>query len=34
MSVLLNKDSRIIIQGFTGREGTFHSELMIEYGSK
>ncbi|HOF20800.1 MAG TPA: succinate--CoA ligase subunit alpha [Bacteroidales bacterium] len=34
MSVLLNKDSRIIIQGFTGREGTFHSALMIEYGSK
>ena len=34
MSVLLNKDSRIIVQGFTGSEGTFHAEQMIEYGSK
>ncbi|MGB4292091.1 MAG: succinate--CoA ligase subunit alpha [Bacteroidales bacterium] len=34
MSILLNKDSRIIIQGFTGSEGTFHSLQMIEYGSK
>jgi len=33
MSVLVNKDSRIIIQGFTGNEGTFHSEQMIEYGT-
>lgn len=33
MSVLLNKDSRIIVQGFTGSEGTFHAELMIKYGS-
>lgn len=33
MSVLLNKDSRIIVQGFTGSEGTFHAEQMIEYGS-
>ena len=34
MSVLLNKDSRIIVQGFTGSEGTFHAEAMVEYGSK
>lgn len=34
MSVLLNKDSRVIIQGFTGSEGSFHSAQMIEYGTK
>ena len=34
MSVLVNKDSRIIVQGFTGSEGTFHAGQMIEYGSK
>ncbi len=33
MSVLLNKDSRIVVQGFTGKEGTFHSEQMIAYGT-
>ena len=33
MSVLVDKDSRIIIQGFTGNEGTFHAEQMIEYGT-
>jgi succinyl-CoA synthetase alpha subunit len=31
MSVLVNKDSRIIVQGFTGKEGTFHAEQMIAY---
>lgn len=33
MSVLVNKDSRIIVQGFTGSEGTFHAEQMIAYGT-
>ena len=33
MSVLVNKDSRIIVQGFTGAEGTFHTEQMIAYGT-
>ncbi|HLT81145.1 MAG TPA: succinate--CoA ligase subunit alpha [Cyclobacteriaceae bacterium] len=33
MSVLVNKDSRIVVQGFTGSEGTFHSGQMIEYGT-
>lgn len=33
MSVLVNKDSRIIVQGFTGSEGSFHAGQMIEYGT-
>ena len=33
MSVLVNKNSKIIVQGFTGSEGTFHATQMIEYGS-
>ena len=33
MSVLVDKNSRIIVQGFTGKEGTFHASQMIEYGT-
>lgn len=34
MSILVNKNTKVIVQGFTGNEGTFHSSQMIEYGTK
>ena len=33
MSILVNKSSKVIVQGFTGGEGTFHATQMIEYGT-
>lgn len=34
MSILVNKDTRVIVQGITGRDGSFHTRLMLEYGTK
>ena len=33
MSILVNKDTKLIVQGFTGSQGTLHSEQSIEYGT-
>ena len=34
MSILVNKDTRLLVQGMTGREGLFHTRQMIAYGTK
>ena len=34
MTILLNKESRVLVQGITGRQGSFHTKLMLEYGTK
>jgi succinyl-CoA synthetase alpha subunit len=34
MSILVNKNTKVICQGFTGKQGTFHSEQMLDYGTK
>ena len=34
MSVLVDQNTRVVVQGLTGREGTFHAQQMLEYGSR
>ena len=34
MSILVNKDTKVIVQGFTGKEGSFHAEQCMDYGTQ
>jgi len=34
LSVLVNKNTRLVVQGITGKEGSFHTKQMVEYGTK
>ena len=34
MSIMIDENTRLIVQGITGREGTFHTEQMLQYGTK
>ncbi|OYT55375.1 MAG: succinate--CoA ligase subunit alpha, partial [Candidatus Hecatellales archaeon ex4484_218] len=34
MGIIVGKDTRVVVQGITGREGSFHTELMLKYGTK
>ncbi len=34
VAILVNKDTKVLVQGITGREGEFHTKLMLEYGTK
>ncbi|MBR3212630.1 MAG: succinate--CoA ligase subunit alpha, partial [Firmicutes bacterium] len=34
MSIIIDENTRLIVQGITGREGTFHTEQMLQYGTK